>query len=151
MRPKIEHKKEHSIRTLGKRTQVIRNFCGAYDMAEGYIELGCDEEHCPTIIWHETIHKLLFEGVSLESTFMWDNIANEIQYYLFNVRIQDEPYIYSQPQQGAKEEDGGAWRNGRKQKEKSERTGWKPSIKKRIPVRSHKDILEKMGYININL
>lgn len=142
----MKRKKEHSIKTLNKKTQVIRNFCGAYDMLEGHIELGCDEEHCATIIWHEVIHKVLFEQFSLESTRLWDNIADDLQCYLFNICPQNHPYIFSQPPSMAKEEDGGQWRAGKMaQKERSERTGWKSSTTKRIPVRSHEDILDKMS------
>lgn len=139
----VERKSKVIVRTLNKRTQVVYNFCGTYDMLDGFIELGCDELHVPTILWHETIHKILFEQHDLESTRMWDNIADELQYYLFNISVQDKPYIYSQPPIKAKEIDGGAWIAGkRKSKEKSISVGYKPDNHKRVPIRSHDKIME---------
>lgn len=129
------------VRTLSKRTQVIYNICAAYDMGDGYIELGCDYEHTAPSIWHEVIHKYLFENCDLESCILWDNIADELQKYLFDIEVQDRPHIYKAPTARAKSVDGGAWVSGkRKQREKSVKTGWKPSDKKRKPVRPLRDI-----------
>jgi hypothetical protein len=142
MKLMTDRKKKLKVRTLNKRTQVIYNFCGAYDMAEGFIELGCDYEHTSTMLWHEVIHKVLFENFDLESCRMWDNIAAELQIYLFNIDHPDRPYIYKSPTARAKSIDDGAWISGkRKQKEKSVKTGWKLTEKKRKPVRSFKDII----------
>ena len=121
------------IKTLNKRTQVVYNWCGAYDMSDGSIHVGCDEEHIATILWHESIHMVLFEQFYLEANFMWDNIANDLQHYLFDLSVQDEPYVYSVPPFKAKIEDNG-WYNGRKAREKSVRVGWKPDTKSRKPV-----------------
>ncbi len=123
------------IKTLNKRTQVVYNWCGAYDMADGSIHVGCDEDHIATILWHESIHMILFEQFYLEANFLWDNIADDLQYYLFNISTQDEPYIYSIPPMPAKSIDDG-WLVGRKQKEKSVRIGWKSDDKKRVPIKS---------------
>ena len=85
------------IKTLDKRTQVIYNWCGAYDMIDGSIHIGCDEDHITSIIWHEIMHKILFEQISMESNKFWDNIADEIQYFIFNITPQDMPYIFTSP------------------------------------------------------
>lgn len=137
-----DYKSKLKIRTLNKRTQVIRNFCAAYDMEDGYIELGCDFNHTAVLIWHEVMHKLLFEQFDLESGVMWDNIVVDLQLYLFNIDIQEsQPYIYQLPTARAKSLDDGAWVSGkRKQREKSIKTGWKPINKKRKPIRPLYDI-----------
>lgn len=133
------------IKTLNKRTQVIYNWSGAYDMGDGSIHVGCDELHITTILWHESIHMILFEQFYLEANYMWDNIANDLQYDLFGISAPEEPYIYTSPPIRAKEMDGGAWREGkRKQREKSERVGYKPTHIKRVPIRSHEEILDNM-------
>lgn len=132
------------IKTLSKKTQVIYNWSGAYDMSDGSVHIGCEEKYTATVIWHEVIHMILFEQFYLEANQMWDNIANDIQEYLFGFRAPDEPYIYKSPPIKAKEIDDG-WRIGRKQKEKSERTGWKPDTKKRVPIRHIDDINRAMG------
>ena len=129
------------LRTLNKRTQVVRNFCAAYDMEDGYIELGCDFDHTAVLIWHEVVHKILFEQFNLESCVMWDNIADDLQLYLFNVDVQDKPYIYEAPTARAKSVDDGAWVSGkRKQQVKSERTGWRPNTKLRCPIRPLRNV-----------
>jgi len=137
-----DHKAKLRIRTLNKRTQVIRNFCAAYDMEDGYIELGCDFNHTAVLIWHEVMHKLLFEQFDLESCIMWDNIAVDLQLYLFNIDTQESrPYIYQAPTARAKSLDEGVWVSGkRKQREKSIKTGWKPGDKKRKPIKPLRDI-----------
>ena len=127
--------------TLSEKTQEVYNWCGAYDMTDGSIHLGCDEAHTPSLIWHEVMHMVLFEQYSFESNIMWDNIANDLQYYLFNIKVQSRPHIYSMPTKRAIEKDGGAWREGkRKQKEKSITIGWKPTTQKRI-MRTHEEIM----------
>ena len=111
-------------------------------MSDDYIELGCDELHTPAMLWHEFIHKFLFEDFDLESCRMWDNIADDLQKYLFNLDIQDRPYIYTAPTARAKSVDDGAWASGkRKQREKSVYTGWKPDTTKRTPIRPLRDIV----------
>jgi hypothetical protein len=132
------------IKTLNKRTQVIYNWSGAYDMNDGSVYVGCDEKYATTIIWHEIMHMILFEQFYLEATRMWDNIANDLQEYLFGVGAPEEPYIYKSPPIKAKEMDDG-WRLGRKQREKSERVGWKPDTKKRVPIRHIDEIYKAMG------
>jgi hypothetical protein len=132
------------IKTLDKRIQVARNAYAFFDMNVGSIELGCEEKFTATAIWHEVIHMVLFEQFYLEANFMWDNIAHELQEYLFNEFPPEKPYNITLPAIKAKELDDG-WRLGRKQKEKSERVGWKPDTKKRVPIRSHIEIIENMS------
>ena len=123
------------IKTLDKRIQVARNAYAFYDLDAGSIELGCEEKYVATAIWHEVIHMILFEQFYLEANAAWDNIAYELQEYLFDQCPPQQPYNLTLPAIKAKEEDDG-WRLGRKQKEKSIITGWKPDTKKRVPIRS---------------
>jgi len=132
------------IKTLNKLTQVIYNWSGAYDMDDGSIHVGCDEYYTTTILWHESIHMLLLEQYDLESCAMWDNIANDLQEYLFNINAPEKPYILILPAIKAKSEDNG-WYKGRKQKEKSIITGWKPDMKKRVPIRHIDEIYKAMN------
>jgi hypothetical protein len=127
-----KRKKNQDIQTLSKKTQVIYNWCGAYDMGTGTIMIGSDESHTPTILWHESVHKVLYEYHDLESCYMWDNISDKLQLYLFNIEKQIRPYIYQSPTSRAKPIDDG-WLNGRKQREKSEKIPWKP-----LPIRIRK-------------
>lgn len=121
------------IETLNKKTQVIYNWSGAYDMSDGSIHLGCEEKYTATIIWHEIMHMIFFEQFNLEANQLWDNIANELQEFLFHIKAPEEPYIYLSPPIKAKSIDDGYF-VGRKQKEKSERVGWKPDTSKRVPI-----------------
>lgn len=133
--------KAPEVFTLSRKTQVIYNWCGAYDFVNDAIYLGCDEKHTPTIIWHEIIHKYLFENIDFETCMAWENIADELQKYLFNLDVQNQPYVFSRPPPRAIEQDGGKWRNGIKKIKKSKKTGWKKSTTKKIPVRKHEDII----------
>lgn len=136
------------IKTLNKRTQVICNWCGAYDLIDGSIHLGCNEKHTPTLIWHEILHMVLFEQYSLEAGKMWDNIANDLQIFLFGMSSQEYPFIYESPPAKAKPIDD-AWSKShnagmRKAKEKSITVGWKPEEKKRIPPRKLGEVSTQM-------
>jgi len=128
------------IKTLSKRTQVIRNWCGAYDMLDGSIHIGCDEKHAPSIIWHETIHMLLFEQFCLEATRMWDNIADNLQCYLFDICPQDLPEVWKSPPFKAPPVDEN-WINGKKASEKSEIVGWTqdPKYQRKVPIHKIED------------
>ena len=138
-------KRDSVIKTLKKKTQVIRNWCGSYDMSDGHLSLGCDEEHTAVLIWHEIIHKILFEQFYLEACVMWDNISDELQYYLFNINKPDLPWVWSTPPSKAKSMDGGKWESGKaKQHEKSERIGWKwESGKTKRKLRSLEEIASR--------
>ncbi len=120
-----------NIKTLDKRVQVARNAYAFFNMDNGNIDLGCEEKYVATAIWHETMHMIFFEQFFLEANYMWDNIAHEIQEYLFDDCVPNKPYIYTLPPAKAKPEDNG-WYNGRKQTQKSERIGWKSDTKKRV-------------------
>jgi len=126
-------KSPHNVRTLNKRTQVIRSCYAFYDMIDGFIELGCEEKFVATAIWHEQIHKILFEKFFLEANFMWDNIADDLAVFLFNSSIPDKPYVSTLPAFRAKPEDDG-WYKGRKATETSKRVGWNPDPKTRKTV-----------------
>ena len=134
-------KRIHLVRTLNKKTQVVRYCYAFYDMIDGGIELGCEEKYVAQAIWHESIHKLLFEDFFLEANYMWDNIADDISEFLFNSEMPEKPYVCTLPAFKAKSEDGGVWISGkRKQREKSIRVGWKPDTTKRVPIRKHDTI-----------
>lgn len=137
-----------TIKTLDKKTQVIYNWCGAYDMGDGSILLGCDEDHIETIIWHETIHMILFEQFYLEACRLWDNIADEIQYHLFDICTQDKPYVMTQPVFQAKPitDSEQKWLNGKINIEKSEKTGYKNDGRgaRKVPIRTHEEIIKNM-------
>lgn len=126
--------KSPDIKTLDKRVQVARHAYAFYDMNDGNIDLGCEEKYTATAIWHETMHMIFFEQFFLEANYMWDNIAHELQEYLFEGCIPEKPYIYTLPNVKAKVEDDG-WYKGRKQREKSERVGFKsiPTKERRKP------------------
>lgn len=132
------------IRTLDKRIQVARNAYAFYDMNDGGIDLGCEEKYVANAIWHEIFHMILFEQFNLEANAMWDNIAHEIQEYLFDEGPPDKPYNLTLPAVKAKPQDDG-WYKGRKQKEKSVRIGWKPDTTKRVPIRHINEIYRSMN------
>ena len=132
------------IRTLDKRIQVARNAYAFYDMDDGGIELGCEEKYVVNAVWHEIMHMILFEQFNLEANYHWDNIADEIQEYLFDGCLPDKTYNLTLPAVKAKPEDNG-WYKGRKQREKSERIGWKPDTKKRIPIRHIDEIYKAIN------
>ena len=60
-----------------------------YDRRDGIIYIGKDSMYnIVNILWHEIIHKILYEENIIETpqwrTFDWDNIAFEIEDFLFN-------------------------------------------------------------------
>lgn len=122
-----------NIKTLDKRIQVARHAYGFYDNDIGSIELGCEEKYVSNAIWHETIHMILFEQFFLEANYMWDNIAHELQEFLFDQCPPDKTYVQTLPAIEAKPIDDG-WYKGRKQREKSERIGFRADMKKRVPI-----------------
>ena len=136
---KREEFKQHKVRTLDKCVQFARNYCASFDMTDGAIELGCDEDHAPTIIWHEFMHKIFFEEFDFESTKYWDDIADDLQHYLFDITTQILPYIYIAPPITAKPipESHDKWLNGKKDIKKSIRVGYTPDskYKRKIPIR----------------
>lgn len=124
------------IKTLDKRIQVARNAYAFYDITLGNIELGCEEKYVASAIWHETMHMIFFEQFFLEANYMWDNIAHELQEYLFSDKIPEQPYIFTLPTIRAVSIDDG-WLIGRKtKKEKNIRRGYVPDLKKRVPIKS---------------
>jgi len=123
------------IKTLDKRVQAMRHAYGFYDFESGAIELGCEEQYVAEAIWHETIHSVLFEQFFLEANAMWDLIADELQEFLFDRCPPEKTYIQTLPEPRAKPIDDGYY-VGRKQREKSERIGWKPCMQKRVPIRT---------------
>ncbi len=91
------------IKPLPEIFQVMRYWRGAYDMATGAIEIGSTEKDTSSTLWHEFIHKYLFEKNSFESSKMWDNIADEVHDFLFDKNsLTDNPYIFTQPPKKAK-------------------------------------------------
>lgn len=96
-----KRKNELIIKTLPEILQVARNWAGAYDMNSGIIEVGSTEKETPTLLWHEQLHKYLFEKESLESGIMWDNIANAIEEYIELPPITI-PYTFTLPVKKAK-------------------------------------------------
>lgn len=134
------------ILTLNKLTQAMRKCHAFYDWCEDSIETGCDELHTPVDIWHEVMHKIFFEQHCLECCVFWDNIADELQEYLFEVKADAMPYVYMLP--AKKIETDKKWIEGKYKGTHSERTGWKGNGQARTYDDVHKNITkrEKVNY-----
>ena len=85
-----------SIKFIPVIIQANTGWCGAYNTITGEIELGSTENEVVRIIFHEMMHKYLFERESLETCYMWDNTAVDIQTYLFGEQ-KDAPYVWTIP------------------------------------------------------
>jgi hypothetical protein len=97
----IRKKKMPEVKTLAAQAQVSMNWKGAYDLVSGAIEVGSTERETPSVIWHEFMHKELFEKESLEAGYSWDNIAYKLERYLFNTG-GDPAFVWTQPPKGAR-------------------------------------------------
>lgn len=73
---------------------------GAYCIETGEIFIGTFEELTPNLLWHEMMHKILAEDIAwqteedkkrrigvIKATIQFDNIANELEYYLFGIGV----------------------------------------------------------------
>ena len=85
------------IKPLPAIEQIQRHFIGAFTPETGEIELGSHEKDTTTVLWHEMMHKYLFEHHSLEAGHMWDNIAKEIEQHIFNKSLwaNMRPFAFS--------------------------------------------------------
>jgi len=96
-----KRKNELVIKTLPEILQVMRRWVGSYDMNTGHIEIGSLERETASTLWHEQLHKLLWEKESLESGIMWDNIASAIEDWI-GLNPATIPYALTLPTKRAK-------------------------------------------------
>lgn len=84
--------RELIIKILPKYWQ--KDIQGLYNIPTGEIKIGTHEETTVPVIFHETMHKLLFEGMDFsqeldytagfKAAVQWDNIAKELEKWLFD-------------------------------------------------------------------
>lgn len=96
-------KRELIIKTMPEEMQVCTGWNGAYNLVTGEIEIGSSEIYTPVVLWHEIMHKILFENYSLEAGVMWDRIAKKIEHHLFG-KIDDLPFVFTLPPKRVKTE-----------------------------------------------
>lgn len=87
------------IKTIPAGEQVVTGRKGFYDIESGEIGIGSTCEECPKLIFHETVHKTLFEQVSFEACTMFDNIADNVEKHLFGQSLWggSPPYAMTLP------------------------------------------------------
>lgn len=96
--------RELEIKILPKRAP--KDVQGLYNIPTGIIKIGTSEETTIPVLWHETMHKLLFEGMNFDkesdftkpfkATIQFDNIAKDLEKWLFsNIVFPDFNYAGS--------------------------------------------------------
>lgn len=81
---------------------------GLYETETGEIEIGTtgNTKNVSATLWHEFIHKLLYEEIEpkKQTSYLWDHIAYDLEEFLFGLTQYDFGINYKARREIAREE-----------------------------------------------